>query len=577
MDINQSLMDDAAANNAAINFYPAAFSTTSRPNLMGRDVAGEEFLHAFFRHAVVDDFYCLASHRSEFEQFASIARSWKEDAQATWIPRSQPALIEAAGCLYHPDPVLGPLAWQRRHVSPRAYSICGVTHTICSAAAMDALGALITCPLHTWDALICTSTAVRQAVDRVLRHWCEYLRERLNIVPPEPLETPIIPLGVDCTAFAPSSESAEARRELRRGLGIEPADIVFLYVGRISFHAKAHPLPMYLALETAASQTRARLWILQAGWFPNASVELEFKSRAKALCPSVRARYLDGRRPDVRRSIWFAADIFVSLADNIQETFGLAPIEAMAAGLPAVVADWNGYRDTIRHGIDGFRIATLLPPGGAGLDLAIDYALGAESYDRYIGGVSQCTAVDVDECTSAFISLINNEALRRAMGDAARQRACERFDWRHVIRAYQSLWQELERRRKHECRSTTGESRPANPLREDPFALFSHYATRHLGPASVLSRRAGYSRLGLDELYSMPMTNFATAILARKDEVERILAGLEDTPRTIREILAEVDPTRHAILLRTLGWLAKAGLVAVTDAPGASLIDNNGC
>ncbi len=42
--------------------------------------------------------------------------------------------------------------------------------------------------------------------------------------------------------------------------------------------------------------------------------------------------------------IWQAADIFTSLSDNIQETFGLTPIEAMAAGLPSVVTDWDGYQ-----------------------------------------------------------------------------------------------------------------------------------------------------------------------------------------------------------------------------------------
>ena len=28
----------------------------------------------------------------------------------------------------------------------------------------------------------------------------------------------------------------------------------------------------------------------------------------------------------------------------------------MAAGLPVVVSDWDGYRDTVRDGVDGFRI-----------------------------------------------------------------------------------------------------------------------------------------------------------------------------------------------------------------------------
>jgi len=32
----------------------------------------------------------------------------------------------------------------------------------------------------------------------------------------------------------------------------------------------------------------------------------------------------------------------------------------MAAGLPCVVTDWDGYKDTVRHGEDGFRVGVPL-------------------------------------------------------------------------------------------------------------------------------------------------------------------------------------------------------------------------
>ena len=73
------------------------------------------------------------------------------------------------------------------------------------------------------------------------------------------------------------------------------------------------------------------------------------------LCPEVQLHVLDGRGEKVRREIWSAADIFVSLVDNIQETFGLAPLEAMAAGLPTVVSDWDGFRDQCGMGWMDFR------------------------------------------------------------------------------------------------------------------------------------------------------------------------------------------------------------------------------
>ena len=63
--------------------------------------------------------------------------------------------------------------------------------------------------------------------------------------------------------------------------------------------------------------------------------------------------------------MWSAADVFTSLSDNIQESFGLTPIEAMASGLPVLVSDWDGYRDTVTHGAEGLVVPTVMPPAGS--------------------------------------------------------------------------------------------------------------------------------------------------------------------------------------------------------------------
>src|SRR4029079_16664641 len=124
----------------------------------------------------------------------------------------------------------------------------------------------------------------------------------------------------------------------------------------------------------AAKKTSRPIYWVNSGWAGNAEAETFHHDSTRAFCPSVHYRHVDGRQPDVRFSIWSVADIFISFSDNIQETFGLTPIEAMAAGLPCVVTDWNGYRDTVRDGEDGFRIATVAPAPGAGGDFAYAFA-----------------------------------------------------------------------------------------------------------------------------------------------------------------------------------------------------------
>ena len=95
-----------------------------------------------------------------------------------------------------------------------------------------------------------------------------------------------------------------------------------------------------------------------------------------------------------------------ALSDNIQETFGLTPVEAMAAGLPCVVSDWNGYKDTVADGETGFRIPTTTLGPGAGIDVADRHAAGVDSYDQLIGITSLATAVDVDACADAGVDAL---------------------------------------------------------------------------------------------------------------------------------------------------------------------------
>jgi glycosyltransferase involved in cell wall biosynthesis len=53
-------------------------------------------------------------------------------------------------------------------------------------------------------------------------------------------------------------------------------------------------------------------------------------------------------------------DLFVFPSQNRLEGFGLAVAEAMAVGLPAVVADMPGVREVVEPGVDGLLAEPLL-------------------------------------------------------------------------------------------------------------------------------------------------------------------------------------------------------------------------
>ena len=545
------------AFNAAIHYVPAGYDTKG-PKLMGRMAAGEGFLDAYLRHAGVERFYCYALERKAAAQFAALAQSLTA-TPVEWISWANPAGLAKPGALYIPDPGLHDHAWRRRGYDQRAYSLTGITHTTASAGAMDMIADLALAPLQDWDAVICTAKTVRTMVEALLDEQAGYLRDRLGAQRMPRPQLPVIPLGVDCARFAPDAATRAAQR---RALGIADGDIAFLFVGRLSFHAKAHPYAMYLALERAAQQTGKRLHLIQAGWFANDFIENAFRDGARQFCPSVTAHFLDARKPEVRFAIWQAADVFTSLSDNIQETFGLTPIEAMAAGLPSVVSDWDGYRDTVEHGEHGFRVPTLAPPPGQGADLADAHAIGIDTYDRYCGYASQFIAVDINATAEAYAALIGNPALRARMGDAARKAAQAAFDWRHVIALYQALWADLAARRASAVESAPAHGPTYWPARADPFTLFADYPNEALSAQHRLEPGDFAGDLALLTVH--PLFAFAKHRL-RLDLCAVVLRHVAERKATsLAELGAMLNEADRAMLPRNVTFLIKLGLVRVS-------------
>jgi alpha-maltose-1-phosphate synthase len=547
--------------NAAILYRPEGFETTG-PRLMGRQAAGEGFLKGFVQHADVERLYCYAPRREQAEHFNTAVKGNGNKRPVQWLNEVDPRSPIAAGTLYLPDPSVSLHAWRRRHFDQRSYSIVGITHTTASAGAMDWISGLQLSPAQEWDALICTSTVVKQTVDFVLDAQAEFLGARLGAQKfPRP-QLPIIPLGIDTASFTPDDAKRAAGRA---ALGIGADDIVVLFVGRLSFHAKAHPLPMYLGLERVArAMPDRKIHLLQAGWFANDFIANAFKSGAATFCPSVHCGFVDGRNAEARNQAWQAADIFSSLSDNIQETYGLAPVEAMAAGLPSVVTDWNGYRDTIRDGVDGFRVPTIMPPPGWSEDLADRHANAIDNYDHYCGFTSQFVAVDPEACAEAYARLINDPALRRQMGAAARERAVAQFDWRVVINQYQQLWAELGERRRSAVESvprTAGQ--PVQPTRADPYQAFAGYATATLGPNDTIELAPGATPATFDGVTASTLIAFAKVVNPPAAEMHRLLESLKDGGRTVAELAQTWPQEARTLRARSLLWLAKLGLVRI--------------
>ena len=559
---------------AAIYYRADEFDPSKR--MMGRQVASDAFLRALARHDPSTTLCVYAARKEDVERFRELVEAEAPGFSGRayrQIRHGDAQGLAQAGCLFRPDPVLHDEAWTRRFGDPRAYSLSGVTHTLSSVGAQRALALYVTAPYEEWDAVICTSNAVRRVVERIIEENAAYLSERFGVAIPANarLQLPVIPLGVHTDTFDTTTPAMrEARARWRREIGAGDDDVVALFVGRLAFHAKANPLPMYQALEAAATRTGRRIHLVQAGWFGNAHIERGFRDGAAMFCPSVRCHFLDGRDPTVRAEIWAAGDLFTSLVDNIQETFGLAPIEAMAAGLPVVVADWDGYRETVRDGVDGFLVPTTMTPPGFGASMAYRHFGGLDTYDAYVGAAALNVAVDTAGAEAAYVALIDSADLRRRMGENGRRRAHETFAWSRVYGLYRALWGELaERRAKAPAPTHT-----AHPLHPEPFRLFGHYPTYVFGARSRIRAVADDAETWRRTLAS-PLLSGAGAHVLQAAEIERLRTAIAATPDvTVAQLLDVVERGRRDSAIRTLSLLAKAGLIvideriAVPDRPG---------
>jgi glycosyltransferase involved in cell wall biosynthesis len=553
---------------AAIIFEPDGY-VLSGPKLMGRQAAGHSFLRAAVDRAKGRDLWCCTPSRQSAEVFKQVVLDLDPTVAPRWCNPGQFDILKTVGAIYYPGPNINDAARLRLRAGADAYSLCGVTHTTASHLAMDSIADLLTAPVMPWDALICTSKAVVETVNTLLEAERSYLQWRLNApVKVDLPQLPVIPLGVHCQDF--NFEEAE-RAAAREALNVADDEIVALFVGRLSFHAKAHPHPMYAALQEAAKRSGRRVCLIMCGWFSSENAEQAFREGATQVCPDVRCIFTNGKKEADRKQSWVAADVFVSLSDNIQETFGLTPLEAMAAGLPVIVTDWDGYKETVRDGIDGFRIATWMPAAGAGQQIAKAYEAATINYDTYCGLSCQTISLDVDTLTARLCDLIVDPALRRRLGDAGRKRARETFDWSVIYKQYEDLWVELERIRHAapafaSVKTMLAEAPNAAASRMDPFRSFSHYPSKTINFNTKVELRPGATFEAYRSVAVMKYYKPMEKMHPRPELAQAIFEALKNAPKqhgamTVGKLASEVRKRNNIEVVLAVATLSKMNMI----------------
>jgi glycosyltransferase involved in cell wall biosynthesis len=538
--------------------------------LMGRQVAGRGFLDAYLTHGRSDEMVALVRRR---ECADSLVRFCKEHPSSRTRVRRLRVVEERrfhdefaasppATMLYMPCPPEPKYAWARQHAGPGRFAISGVTHTLCSADSVGFLLQLLLAPFEPFDALICTSKAVVDMVRAVTGTYADFLRERHGGSPAIRASLQQIPLGVDPDRFRPATPVERAA--MRQKLGIADDEIVVLFVGRLSHHAKAHPFPIYRGVAEAARVTGRRVRLVMAGWAANAAIQQAFLEGAEQLARGAIVQFVEGTKPDTRYGVWKAADIFISPSDNIQETFGLVVLEAMASGLPVVASDWDGYRDLVVEGSTGILVPTTMVRD-ATADATSRLLMGEINYDYFLAECSQAVAVDPDATGRALARLIEDPDLRVRMGAEGRQRILESFTWQHVVRSYEALWDSQEAQRLEWLGAASSvAARPGPAVYPAPEISFAGYPTRLLAEADRLAVVSG-AEAQIERLFALPLLTHAADRRAGDPATLRSVLSAASRHCTVADLdtMFFYAGTTHGAGRATIAWMLKYGLLRV--------------
>lgn len=145
----------------------------------------------------------------------------------------------------------------------------------------------------------------------------------------------VCPMGVDCAGLGPEHRSAGARDALLAQAGGRPDSILLFYAGRLV--REKYPGLLIDVMERLAACEGRDFRLLIAG---SGALLEELRESAERRAPG-RVHFL-GHVGDRARlaSLYANCDVFVH--PNPREPFGIAPLEAMASGLPLVAPHAGG-------------------------------------------------------------------------------------------------------------------------------------------------------------------------------------------------------------------------------------------
>lgn len=473
------------------------FYDSSSP-FLGRSVADKDFLIALLRYGQFDEyhFFCESDQiQADLQKIiseAALSGEQHNKIKTFYLFQLEQQVTSTEYTVFHAtDPVIDKLLHMRNTYRCAApFAVTGYTHTLSSRNLAPAyLLTLMQAP-GAYDAIICSSDCGRQVMHKIYAHLSQSFQTAFGRDLDYQGQFPHIPLGINVSTFGRLTQ-AEARQKLGFPLEVK----LVLSIARLSPSSKMDYYPLLDVFAQVKHKIPNSKLILAGGMTEekeNYLQELQRYCTEKNIAQDV--ILYPNFPPEHKPLLYRAADVFVSPSDNLQETFGLTILEALASELPVVCSDWNGYKELIQDGINGYKIPTILPQNNPNLEHFTLFSLNP----GYV--VSQFTSIDQPQMTARILDI-----LTAADPGIMRQQAAKSvqpYDWAQIIPQFETLWKKLNQQARQNWHP--GQYNLAFPLLD----IFSHYSTHTLKD----SHHVMITHLGKDVLANKQMLSINKVI-----------------------------------------------------------------
>jgi len=440
-----------------MKIFGALFSADSPDQQFGRIVADFTLLEALIQENAFDQYHLFFQNQTEITSFQSKFPS--RNIYCFLLDDIPDKIRTTPYFVFHAfSPFLTKLIYLRDQFAPNPFPITGFTHSLAHQPLMSGyLYSLLAQP-QPYDGIICSCESAKTTFSSLMTYLSESYNPLFKQALAFPGELEIIPIGI-----TPPTASPVSKQILRNLLGLPEDAVIFFSLSRFSPVTK---MDLFSVLTMILNIKEENLCFVFAGATNGEQGYIQ------SIQQWITGHHMENRIklfPDItdKDSFYKAADVYFAPADNFQETYGITLIEAMKYGLPILAYDWDGYRNTVEEGQNGFLISTYYLKGLPDFS-RIAPIIG----DKYALLYAQSMFVDQHQLLEKIQLLFSSENLRIQFGQNSSTRS-QKYYWPTVVTQYMRFWTHLNEKAQIK---NTGFKLPSLDFEH----VFRHYPTTWL-------------------------------------------------------------------------------------------------